>query len=180
MKRRDFIFKFIIINYILFKTPSQLIAKDYDINIGMKAPYFNLNGYNKNDKTKQEWSLEDFSGKWLVLYFYPKDFTSGCTIEARGFQQRIKEFDNFNASVVGISADNEDDHESFCTSEKLGYTLLSDNSGTVSKAYNSWIDPYSKRNTFLISPEGIIISRWIGVRPLGHSEEVLKELLKRQ
>ena len=180
MNRRDFIFNTLIFGYILLKTPLKVFSKIYDIKVGSKAPYFNLSGYNKNDKIKKEWSLDDFSGKWLVLYFYPKDFTSGCTIEARGFQQIIKEFDSFNASVVGISADNEDDHESFCTSENLGYTLLSDNAGEVSKAYESWLDPYSKRNTFLISPEGIIISKWIGVRPVGHSEEVLKELSKRQ
>ena len=85
-----------------------------------------------------------------------------------------------NTSIIGISADNEDQHISFCSSEKLGYTLLSDNNGNVSKKYESWQDPYSMRNTFLINPEGIIIKKWIGVRPIRHAEEVLKEILMRQ
>ena len=89
-------------------------------------------------------------------------------------------YNKINASIVGISADSEEEHESFCTSENLGYTLLSDANSEISKSYDSWLDPYSKRNTFLINPEGIVLYKWIGVRPIGHAQEVLKELTKQQ
>jgi len=79
-----------------------------------------------------------------------------------------------------ILADNNEEHESFCTSAKLGYTLLSDTTGAISKSYDSWLDPYSKRNTFMINPKGIVVYKWIGVRPIGHAQEVLEELIKQQ
>ena len=89
-------------------------------------------------------------------------------------------YKKLNSSIVGISADNEEEHESFCTSAKLGYTLLSDTTGEISKSYDSWLDPYSKRNTFMINPKGIVVYKWIGVRPIGHAQEVLEELIKQQ
>ena len=171
------LFIFIVFSLI---NPKLILAKTSKLSIGNKAPKFKLNGYNKNFITKEQWSLDDFSGKWLILYFYPQDYTSGCTLEAKGFQQKLEDFDNLNASVVGISADNEKTHESFCTSEDLGYTLLSDKNGQISKLYDSWLEPYSKRNTFLINPEGIIKYKWISVRPIYHANEVLEELLMRK
>ena len=116
----------------------------------------------------------------MILYFYPKDFSSGCTLEAKEFQDNFSKFKKLNSCVVGISADNEEEHESFCTSAKLGYTLLSDKTGEISKSYDSWLDPYSKRNTFMINPKGIVVYKWIGVRPIGHAQEVLEELIKQQ
>jgi peroxiredoxin Q/BCP len=120
--------------------------------------------------------LEDFRGKWLVLYFYPKDFTSGCTLEARGFQRDLGAFHAAEAEVVGISADDTVAHASFCGSEGLAFPLLSDPGGAVSRRYGSWLAPYSQRHTFLIDPAGVVRARWVAVRPLNHSREVLEEL----
>ena len=180
MKRRQFINTFIIFISLLLISPLKLFASINSIRIGDKAPSFFLNGYNKKNPDKKIWSLDDYSGNWLVLYFYPKDFSSGCTLEAKDYQDNLSKFKRINAYIVGISADNEEVHESFCSSAKLGYTLLSDKNGDISKLYDSWLDPYSKRNTFIINPKGIVVFKWIGVRPLGHAQEVLKELIKRQ
>lgn len=124
--------------------------------------------------------LADLQGKWLVLYFYPKDFTSGCTLEARGFQRDLPKFRNKGADIIGISADDPNQHASFCGSEGLTYTLLSDPDGKVSKSYGSWIAPFSQRHTFLIDPDGILRARWTAVQPSIHSQEVLQELEKQQ
>jgi peroxiredoxin Q/BCP len=121
-------------------------------------------------------TLDDFKGTWLVLYFYPRDFTEGCTIEARGFQRDLEAFHQAGAEVVGVSADSAESHAEFCGSEALAYPLLSDPGGSVSKAYGSWIAPFSQRHTFLIDPAGQLQERWVAVRPMGHSAEVLERL----
>jgi peroxiredoxin Q/BCP len=121
-------------------------------------------------------SLTDFGGRWLVLYFYPKDFTGGCTLEARRFQQQLAAFHDAGAEVVGVSADDAESHASFCDSEGLAFPLLSDPGGAVSKRYGSWIAPFSQRHTFLIDPQGTLRASWTAVRPNGHPEEVLAEL----
>ena len=180
MKRRRFINIFVLFSSILFIKPSRLLASINSVSIGKKAPYFLLNGFNKNNQNKKQWSLDDFSGEWLILYFYPKDFSSGCTLEAKGFQDNLSKFKNLTTSIVGISADSKEEHESFCSSAKLGYTLLSDTTAEISKSYDSWLDPYSKRNTFMINPKGIVVYKWIGVRPIGHAQEVLEELIKQK
>ena len=144
--------------------------------IGASAPDFELAGTNLNDPEKNRWTLSDWSGRWLVLYFYPRDFTSGCTIEAHGFQDTLTEFQKLNCEITAISADSVDDHESFCNSEDLGFTLLSDHDGVVSRSYGSWMAPYSLRHTFLIDPSGVVQARWTGVRPVGHAQEVLETL----
>ena len=123
-----------------------------------------------------ERALADFAGRWLVLYFYPRDFTEGCTLEARGFQRDLAAFARAGAQVVGISADDAESHAAFCGSEALSYPLLSDPGGAVSKAYGSWIPPFSQRHTFLIDPDGVLRQTWLAVRPLGHSQEVLQAL----
>ena len=112
------------------------------------------------------------------MYFYPKDFTAGCTLEAKGFSQLKNDFSKYNAEIIGISADNQDSHDSFCSEKSINYTLLSDPNGTISAKYGSWIPPYSDRNTFLISPEGEIAYRWISVLPINHAKEVLNVLKK--
>lgn len=124
--------------------------------------------------------LGDFRGRWLVLYFYPRDFTSGCTLEARGFQRDLSLFHAQGAEVVGVSADSPSDHAAFCGSEGLSYPLLSDPGGVVSRSWGSWLPPFSLRHTFLIDPEGILRARWTAVRPAQHSQEVLAELTRLQ
>jgi peroxiredoxin Q/BCP len=121
-------------------------------------------------------SLADFRGRWLALYFYPRDFTSGCTLEARGFQQALTNYRAAGAAVVGISADGPEDHAAFCSSEGLAYPLLSDPGGAVSQRYGSWLAPFSQRHTFLIDPDGVLRRVWTAVRPAGHAQEVLAEL----
>ena len=180
MKRIQFIKSLFLFTTTFFINPNNLFASTNSVKLGKKAPDFILIGFNKNNPKKNKWSLADFVGKWLIIYFYPKDFSSGCSLEAKGFQDKLQKYKKLNSSIVGISVDNKEEHESFCTSSKLGYTLLSDINGDISKSYDSWLDPYSKRNTFMINPKGIVVFKWIGVRPIGHAQEVLEELIKQQ
>lgn len=150
---------------------------------GTDAPTFDLDGVAPGpDGTVSETHLakDDFRGRWLTLYFYPKDFTSGCTLEARGFQRDLTSFHARNAEVVGVSADDTEAHLSFCGSEGLAYPLLSDPGGRVSQSYGSWLSPFSARHTFLIDPDGVLRERWVAVRPSGHSQEVLEALARLQ
>jgi len=174
--RKIFISLILLLSIFLYHQKS--VAFDFAPEIGDLAPEFSLSGVNTKFKNKTKWNLKDFKDKWLILYFYPKDFTTGCTIEAKGFSDLRNEFSKYNAEIVGISADNEESHDSFCNSKEINYTLLSDSSGIVSEKYGSWIPPYSDRNTFLISPEGKITFRWISVTPINHAKEVLKVLEK--
>lgn len=149
--------------------------------LGGPAPAFQLTGVAPSSTAPGKpvdvtLSLADFRGRWLILYFYPKDFTSGCTLEARGFQRDLALFHQRHAEVVGISTDTADSHGSFCESEGLAYPLLSDPDGTVCRQYGSWLPGTALRHTFLIDPEGVIQARWVAVRPLGHSQEVLTTL----
>ena len=165
-----------LIFFFLFFHIPQVKAFDFAPEVGDQAPDFNLNGININNTNKKSFKLDDFSGKWIVLYFYPKDFTTGCTIEAKGFSDLQNKFSRYNAEIIGISADSEDSHDNFCNEKSINYTLLSDPNGIVSNKYGSWIPPYSDRNTFLISPDGEIIQRWISVTPINHANEVFKTL----
>ena len=121
-------------------------------------------------------SLSDYRGKWVVLYFYPKDFTPGCTLEARRFQQDLPKYMAKNTQVLGVSADDVDSHAEFCDSEGLKFPLLADTTGDVSKAYGSWMGYVSLRHTYLIDPEGILKEIYLGVNPAIHSAEVLARL----
>ncbi|MDJ0595807.1 MAG: peroxiredoxin [Pleurocapsa sp. MO_226.B13] len=123
-----------------------------------------------------EIALDDYRGQWVVLYFYPQDFTSGCTIEARRFQQDISEYEARNAQILGVSVDDVDSHRQFCDSEGLKFPLLADTDGSVSKAYGSWLGAMSLRHTYLIDPQGILRATFLGVRPSIHSQEVLARL----
>jgi thioredoxin-dependent peroxiredoxin len=120
--------------------------------------------------------LSDLRGKWIVLYFYPKDFTSGCTIEARRFQQDLPKYIEKNAQVVGVSADDIDSHAEFCDSEGLKFPLLADTTGAVSKTYGSWLNFFSMRHSFIIDPEGTLRETFVKVNPNVHSAEVLARL----
>jgi len=142
---------------------------------GQQAPTFTLPS---QDGTQI--SLDSFKGKWVVLYFYPKDMTKGCTIEAHNFQRDQDKFTKENAVILGVSVDSMDSHKEFCTKENLTFRLLSDSTKGVVKAYGSLgsFGPIeiAKRNTFLIDPTGKIVKVWTGVKPDVHSQEVLAEL----
>lgn len=140
--------------------------------IGAPAPEFTL-PTNSGDGTV---SLSDYRGQWVVVYFYPQDFTPGCTLEARRFQQDLPKYIDRQTQVLGISADDVDSHEEFCDAEGLRFPLLADVDGNVSKAYGSWLGYRSLRHTYIIDPDGILQARFLGVQPAIHSTEVLATL----
>lgn len=151
--------------------------------LGEPAPDFELDGVSPGPAGQPmatTLSLNALRGRWVVLYFYPKDFTSGCTLEARGFQRDLEAFAAANALIIGVSADAPDQHAEFCGSEGLRYTLLSDPGGRVSQRYGSWIAPFSQRHTYLIDPSGVVQASWTAVRPAVHSQEVMAELANLQ
>lgn len=112
----------------------------------------------------------------MVVYLYLKDFTSGCTLEAQRFQQDLPKYIAKNTQVIGISADSVGSHAEFCDSEGLKFPLLADTKGQVSKTYGSWIGAASMRHSFIIDPAGIMRARFVKVRPVIHSTEVLVRL----
>lgn len=121
-------------------------------------------------------SLSDYRGQWVVAYFYPADFTPGCTLEARKFQEDLPKYIKRHTQILGISADDVQSHSEFCDSEGLKFPLLADTDGSVSKAYGSWLGIRSVRHTFVIDPEGVIRAEFTGVNPIVHSQEVLETL----
>ncbi len=144
--------------------------------INQLAPEFTL-PTNTGDR---EVSLSDFRNKWLVLYFYPQDFTAGCTLEARRFQQDLPKYTDKNTQIIGVSVDSVDSHAQFCDSENLKFPLLADTTGEVSKAYGSWLGTVSARHSFLIDPNGILRATFVKVNPAIHSTEVLTRLKELQ
>jgi peroxiredoxin Q/BCP len=148
-------------------------------DVGTVAPDFQLTTNEGNQA-----SLGDFRGKWVVLYFYPKDFTSGCTLEAHNFQRDVEKYAQLNAVILGVSVDTAESHKSFCAKEGLNFKLLSDPDARASAAYGSVMDyngtRLSARNTFIIDPAGKIAKVFVGVKPGGHSEEVLSALVALQ
>ena len=143
--------------------------------VGSAAPTFKLTTNEGNEA-----SLSDFKGKWVVLYFYPKDFTQGCTIEAHNFQRDLDKYTAINAVILGVSVDSADSHKSFCTKEGLNFKLLSDTEAKVSEQYGSVMEyngaKLSARNTFIIDPKGNVAKVFEKVKPAAHSEEVLAAL----
>ena len=140
--------------------------------VGQVAPTFTL-----PSQDGSQISLDSFKGKWVVLYFYPKDMTTGCTIEAHNFQRDQALFDAKNAVIVGVSVDTPDSHKQFCTKEGLTFRLLADPDHKVVDEYGS-LGQYgtmtiARRNTFLIDPQGKIVKVWTKVDPTVHSAEVL-------
>jgi len=181
VKRREFLARSGLALAALTLTPPRASALGGVVREpGTTVPDFDLPGSSQSEPDRKQWSSRDLRGRWLAVYFYPRDFTGGCTIEARGFESLHNDFLQAGAEVIGISADSVDDHESFCESEGLSFPLLSDPDGTVSKAYGSWMAPYSLRHTFLIDPDGVLRERWVAVRPNGHAREVLDSLVSFQ
>ena len=143
--------------------------------VGSAAPSFTLT----TNEGKQV-SLSDFKGKWVVLYFYPKDFTQGCTIEARNFQRDLAKYEAANAVILGVSVDTADSHKEFCAKEGLNFKLLADTEAKTSEQYGSVMEyqgnKLSARNTFIIDPNGKIVKVFEKVKVQAHSEEVLAAL----
>jgi len=140
--------------------------------VGQPAPTFTL-----PSQDGSQIALDSFRGKWVVLYFYPKDMTSGCTIEAHNFQRDQTKFDADSAVILGVSLDTPDSHKQFCTKEGLTFRLLADPEHKVVDAYGSLGSfagfKIANRNTFLIDPDGRIVKVWTKVEVQHHSEEVL-------
>ena len=142
--------------------------------VGSQAPPFTLKS---QDGTPI--SLQDFHGKWVVLYFYPKDFTSGCTLEAHNFERDLAKYQKLNAVIVGVSVQDANSHKEFCVKEGLSFKLLADTDYTASKEYGTLTETgftHAARNTFLISPNGKIARVFDDVKPADHSAEVLAAL----
>ena len=181
MNRRELLVKSCLSLAALTLTPSRTSALGgVVLETGITVPDFDLPGSSQSEPDRTQWNSGGLRGRWLAVYFYPRDFTGGCTIEARGFESLHSDFLQAGAEVIGISADSVEEHESFCESEGLSFPLLSDPDGTVSKAYGSWMAPYSLRHTFLIDPDGVLRERWVAVRPNGHAREVLDSLVSFQ
>lgn len=129
-------------------------------------------------------SLSDFKGKQIILYFYPKDDTPGCTRQAKDFSNNLEKLTKLNTTVVGISKDNVASHEHFCNKHNLTITLLSDEDLSVIQSYGVWKEKKNfgksymaiSRTTFLISEKGIIQYIWNNVSPKDHFEKILKKL----
>lgn len=176
MKRRtvlNLLLTFCIASLSWFNfAPTALALGGKQPTLNQPAPDFTL----PTNSGDGEISLSDYRGKWVVLYFYPKDFTSGCTVEARRFQQDLPKYIAKNAEIVGVSADNVDSHAEFCDSEGLKFPLLADTKGVVSKSYGSWLAAFSLRHTYIIDPEGVLRASFLDVRPPIHSQEVLARL----
>jgi peroxiredoxin Q/BCP len=140
--------------------------------VGQMAPQFSLPSQDGSNV-----AISQFHGKWVVLYFYPKDMTQGCTIEAHNFQTDLKKYDADNAVIVGVSVDNTDSHKEFCAQQSLTFKLLSDTDKKVVDTYGSLgASGVASRNTFLIDPSGKIVKVWTRVSPMAHSKEVLEAL----
>jgi peroxiredoxin Q/BCP len=152
-----------------------VFAADPTPQAGQTAPDFTLSS---QDGSKV--SLHDFRGKWVVVYFYPKDGTTGCTIEAHNFQRDLALYEQHHAVIVGVSVDSANSHQEFCAKQGLTFKLLADTEKQVSQRYGSLTNllgyKISSRNTFLVNPAGRIEKVWTGVSPSHHSEEVLEAL----
>jgi thioredoxin-dependent peroxiredoxin len=143
--------------------------------VGQDAPTFTLPSQDGSPI-----SLEQYRGKWVVLYFYPKDMTTGCTIEAHKFQDALPQFDAKNAVILGVSVDTVDSHKQFCTKDSLTFHLLADPDHKVVSAYGS-VGGFNgmtmaQRNTFLIDPQGKIVKEWVKVTPANAASDVLAAL----
>jgi len=176
MKYRVWILALLVVALL---STSAVVLADSVPAVGSVAPEFTLPSQEGTPV-----SLKDYRGKWVVLYFYPKDFTSGCTIEAHNFQRDQPQYQQKGAVVLGVSVDSADSHKKFCTKEGLNFRLLADSDHKVSSAYGSLTNlglvKFASRHTFIIDPEGKIAKSYTDVNPNQHSAEVLAALTELQ
>lgn len=164
---------------VILAVVSRIVVAAAPPAVGSLAPEFTL-----PSQEGAPVSLRDYRGQWVVLYFYPRDFTSGCTVEAHNFQRDQPQYQQKGAVVLGVSVDSADSHKQFCTKEGLNFKLLADTAHNVSKAYGSLMNlglvKFASRHTFIVNPEGKVARVFTGVNPSRHSEEVLTALAQLQ
>ena len=147
--------------------------------LGQQAPDFSVMNQNGEIRT-----LADYAGKWLLLYFYPKDNTPGCTLEAQVLRDAYKTLQEYEVEVVGVSKDSAESHKKFIAKQNLPFELLADTEHEILQAYDVWKEKsmFGKkymgivRTSFLISPDGVIERIYDKVKPATHAEEVLKDI----
>lgn len=151
------------------------LGQAYALNEGDVAPNFSL-----LDQHQTLQSLSDYRGQWVVLYFYPKNDTPGCTTEACSFRDNINGIIAKQATVLGVSVDSVESHQKFAKTHRLPFSLLSDSDGKVAASYNSILNlgiiKFARRNSFIIDPNGVIAKAYKGVDPQTHVAEVLRDL----
>jgi len=160
---------------VLIVLVPRLLSRSSTPSEGTNAPDFTLPSQEGSPV-----SLKDYGGKWVVLYFYPKDQTPGCSREAHNFQVDQPKYAERNAVVLGVSLDSVDSHKKFCAKEGLNFKLLADTDHKVTDSYGSLTNlglvKFAARHTFLIDPSGKIAKAYTSVDPLKHNAEVLAEL----
>ena len=173
------VFLVLVVAVLVGAAYNALRASDKAPAVGGAAPDFTL-----MSQEGKPVNLHDFRGKWVVLYFYPKDFTSGCTIEAHNFQRDLAQYEQKGVAIVGVSVDSFESHQKFCTKEGLNFKLLADPDHKVSGEYGSimnlGVKKLSSRHTFIINADGVIVKEYMDVNPGKHSEEVLADLTQLQ
>ena len=156
----------------LLITSSSVLA---NLEVGDKAPNFIL-----NDQNNEAHQLSDYEGRWVILYFYPKDDTPGCTTQACDFRDAVKRIIASRSVVFGLSLDSVESHKRFSDKNNLPFSLLSDEEGVAAKSYNSLNNfmgyKSAKRNTFIINPQGFLSKIYLSVDPKTHSQMVLNDL----
>ena len=181
--------RFLLLVLALFVVSSTVVFAADMPKVGDKAPEFSLTSGEGNQV-----SLKDYKGKWVVLYFYPRNFTGGCTIEAHNFQRDLEKYSQANAVILGVSVDpattGDRSQKLFCEKEGLHFKTLSDESMSVSQTYGSLMTmpatdkrpelKLAARNTFIIDPNGKIVKVFEKVSPEPHSTEVLAALVELQ
>ena len=148
--------------------------------VGSAAPNFTLSSQENTPV-----ALSDYRGKWVALYFYPKDQTAGCTLEAHNFQRDLSKYEALNAVVLGVSLDTVESHKSFCTKDSLTFKLLADPNHTAIDAYGVPVRSFAtmhfaERTTFLISPAGKVVKEWTVKDIQSHSADILAAIQSQQ
>jgi len=166
------VIKSIFLLALLLITSSSVLA---NLEVGDKAPNFIL-----NDQNNQAHQLSDYEGRWVILYFYPKDDTPGCTTQACDFRDAVKRIIASRSVVFGLSLDSVESHKRFSDKNNLPFSLLSDEEGVAAKSYDSLNNfmgyKSAKRNTFIINPQGFLSRIYLSVDPKTHSQMVLNDL----